>query len=343
MSASLRAFILVFSALCGPKGGSGLLSSPTNVHLTSYNMNLELSWNPPEGAAGDLVYTTEYKSPVAPYRVGCVNTPYLKCDFTSLNISITEYGKYTCRVRAQVGANSSDWVESKQITLDRDTIIGSPNVSLFSNGETIEVSIKDPDFVVSELRNVYSLATYNITYWKDGQLETAKSVSNRQQNRVVLSGLELWTKYCVRVQIITDRNSKPSEPSRPVCESTTSKEEAPWVAVIVTFVIMALAVALVVVAVVYRKSISYFLCPRDALPQHFKEYLLAPPNSSTYLAMRYSHPPKEIYHQISIVAEEGHPLEVAVSSCSRQPDVRAGGELQEKRERLRSTEAVKKS
>ncbi|XP_076602984.1 interleukin-10 receptor subunit beta-like [Chaetodon auriga] len=343
MSASLRAFILMFSALCGPTGGSGLLSGPTNVSLTSHNMNLELRWAPPEGAAGDLVYTTEYKSPVTPYRVGCVNTPHLKCDFTSLNISIVEYGKYTCRVRAQVGEKSSGWVESKEITLDTDTIIGSPNVSLFSNGASIDVSIKDPDFKVSDLKSVYISTTYNITYWKDGQLETAKSISIKQQNRVVLNDLELWTKYCVRVQIFTDRNPNPSEPSRTVCESTTSKEEAPWVAAIVTFVIMALAVALVVVAVVYRKSISHFLCPKDALPQHFKEYLLAPPDSSKYLAMRYSHPPKEIYHQISIVAEEGRPLEVAGSSCSKQPDVRAGGELQEKRERLRSTEAVKKS
>lgn len=42
-------------------------------------------------------------------------------------------------------------------------------------------------------------------------------------------------------------------------------------AAVVTFVVMAMAVALVVVAVVYRKSISHFLCPKDALPQHFKE------------------------------------------------------------------------
>ncbi|XP_041806554.1 interleukin-10 receptor subunit beta-like [Chelmon rostratus] len=343
MSARVCALILTLSALCGSTAASGVLSSPTNVRLTSYNMNLVLRWDPPEGAAGGLVYTTEYKTPVTSYRVGCVNTSHLECDFTRLNISIIEYGIYTGRVQAQVGAKRSGWVESRHITLDKDTIIGSPNVSLFSNGATIDVSIKDPVFVVSELRNVYIFATYNITYWKDGQVEKAKSISNKQQSRVVLSELELWTKYCVQVQINTERNSKPSEPSKIVCESTTSREEAPWVAAIVTFVIMAVAVALVVLAVVYRESISHFLCPKDALPQHFKEYLQAPPTSSTYLAMQYSRPPKEIYHQISIVAEEGRPLEAGGMSCSKQPDVRAGGELQEKRERLKSTEAVKKS
>ena len=42
-------------------------------------------------------------------------------------------------------------------------------------------------------------------------------------------------------------------------------------AAVVTFVVMAMSVALVVVLVVYRKHISHFLCPKDTLPQHFKE------------------------------------------------------------------------
>lgn len=42
---------------------------------------------------------------------------------------------------------------------------------MLSNGPTIEVSIKEPKFAFSELRKVYSLPTYNLTYWKDGQKE----------------------------------------------------------------------------------------------------------------------------------------------------------------------------
>ncbi|KAI3356619.1 hypothetical protein L3Q82_017831, partial [Scortum barcoo] len=280
----------------------GVISTPTNVRLMSYNMNLMLMWDVPEGAASGLVYTAEYKTSVTAYRVGCMNISLLECDFTCLNISISEYGMYTGRVRAQLGAQSSAWVESHQITLDKDTIIGSPNVSLFSNGATIEVSIKDPVFKISALRNVYNLATYNITYWKDGQKAKARSISNIQQNRVVLNDLQPWSKYCVDVQINTDRNTNPSKPSETVCERTTKEEEASWVAAVVTFVIMTMAVALLIVMVVCWKCIYHFLCPKDALPQHFKEYLRVPPNSPIYLAMRNSHPPEEIYHQVSIMA-----------------------------------------
>lgn len=40
---------------------SGRLGTPTNVRLTSYNMDLVLRWDPPVEGASGLVYTAEYK------------------------------------------------------------------------------------------------------------------------------------------------------------------------------------------------------------------------------------------------------------------------------------------
>lgn len=45
----------------------------------------------------------------------------------------------------------------------------------------------------------------------------------------------------------------------------------PWVAAVVTFLVIAVVAAAVALAVVYRKRISNFLCPKDSLPQRFKE------------------------------------------------------------------------
>ncbi|XP_040058053.2 interleukin-10 receptor subunit beta isoform X2 [Gasterosteus aculeatus] len=336
MSAAVCTFILTFFTVLGPTVVSGVLSPPTNVRLTSYDMNLLLVWDSPDGAASGLVYTTQYRAYLSDYRVGCVNISSLECDLSHLSSSISEYGKYTGRVRAQLGTESSAWMESNQITLDQDnpsrilqeillkmaSIISSPNVSLFSNGAAIEVSIKDPVFAISALRKAYHSATYNITYWKDGQMEKARSTSNIQQNRVVLSDLDPWTKYCIQVQINTKLNLNPSKPNTAVCASTTT--EAPWVAAIVTFAIVAVTVALLVVAVVYRKRITHFFCPKDLLPAHFKEYLLAPLNSAMYVAMCNSRPPDEIYNPIIVTdgrtVEEGQPLEAIGRSCSKQTD-----------------------
>nr|XP_057938430.1 interleukin-10 receptor subunit beta-like [Doryrhamphus excisus] len=298
-STSLNAVLVLF--ILG--GSRAVLNTPSNVRLTSINMNLVLRWDSsPESLTGGLLYTTEVKTSVTMYRVGCVNTSTLECDFSSLKFPLSMYGTYTARVHAQQEAESSPWVESNNITMDIDTIIGSPNVSLFSNGATIDVTIEDPVFALSTLRDVYSTATYNITYWKDDQSEKARSISSLQ-NRVILSKLDLWTKYCVQVQInageMTKGNSKLSIPSSTVCESTTTEPEAPWVPALVTFFIMTLTVTLVVIAVVYRKTISHLLCPQDVLPSH----LLETQNSLHDWTTKISDQPEEIYKSVRVIAD----------------------------------------
>lgn len=49
--------------------------------------------------------------------------------------------------------------------------LGPPGVTLVSSGADIEVSINDPVLRISEFKDVYDHATFNITYWKDGQEE----------------------------------------------------------------------------------------------------------------------------------------------------------------------------
>ncbi|KAM4609113.1 cytokine receptor family member b4 [Polymixia lowei] len=318
MPAIILRIILTFSILCGPRVVSGL-NGPRNVRVTSYNMDMVLEWDPPENA-NNVVYKTEYNTSVSDYRDGCVNTTELRCNFTSQVVFLTVFGKYTCRVRAEQGGERSAWVESSSIVMDKHSTIGPPSVSLVPIGANMDVSITDPVFRISNLRGVYNQATYNITYWKKGQEEKAKSMSGVQQNRVVLSKLEPWTKYCVQVQINTEMNANPSQLSNVTCESTTIEEETPWMAAVVTFVVMAMVMSLVAVAVVYRKAISHLLCPKDSLPQHLKEYLLGHPQSSISLAIQKSQPPEEIYHPVSIVAEgnkeEELPLEAGATNCN---------------------------
>ncbi|XP_023806799.1 interleukin-10 receptor subunit beta [Oryzias latipes] len=280
---------------------SGVLNSPTNVQLTSTNMDLVLKWDPPAGAPRDLVYTTELilRKPLMDSKPGCVNTSALQCDLTHLVVSI--YGRYTGRVKAQLGAQSSAWASSDDFLLDKQTSIGPPNVSLYSNGAKLEVSITDPVFVHSSLREIYYYATYNITYWKKDRMKELKHISGLQQNRVVLHSLDPSTEYCVQVQIIASTAQKPSTPSIVHCARTPSEKEPPWVAVVVALFILAGVLTLVVFVVRHWRSLSHFLCPKYAIPEHFKESLLAPPKSSLYLVMQTSQPVEEFSDQISVV------------------------------------------
>ncbi|XP_037543093.1 interleukin-10 receptor subunit beta [Nematolebias whitei] len=295
-SSSLDQNNLVQLLTGNPASVSGVLVSPTNVRLSSNNLDLVLKWDPPDGSPSGVIYTTEFKSSVSGYRNGCVNISAPECDLTS---SVSRYGTYTGRVRVLLGAESSPWVESNQIIPDKDTIIGSPNVSVLSNGWTLEVSITDPEFHDSSLRDVYSSASYNITYWKRGQEEKSK-YELVKQTRVVLNNLDPKSEYCVQVRIVTDRNPNPSKSSSIICESTTD-EESQWVPAVIASVVMVGVVALVVLVVLNWTKISQSLFPKEALPQHI-EALLATPKSSMFLAM--SSELVEEINSVSIVAAE---------------------------------------
>lgn len=303
-------FILTFTAVCPSTVVSGLLGSPRNVSLTSYNMNLVLRWEPPEGATDDVIYTTQLTSQLGHNRDACVNISALQCDIISLGIPIFEYAVYTGLVRAVSGSRSSNWAYSNNVTMDEDTIIGPPSVSVLSNGVDIEVNITDPVFSFSRLRKIYGIVSYSIIYWKEGEKEEAKNISKIQQNRVTISELEPKTKYCVQVRVNLERNRNPGQLSEPICESTTNAGAHPWVEAVVVVFIMAVIVTMVVLGVVYHKQITHFFCPKDMLPEHFIEKLLAHPN----IPVHSSDPPKEIYNQFTMITDEGtveelHPLE----------------------------------
>uniref|UniRef100_A0A3B3UQY7 Interleukin-10 receptor subunit beta-like n=1 Tax=Poecilia latipinna TaxID=48699 RepID=A0A3B3UQY7_9TELE len=207
------------------------------------------------------------RSLVTDYSPGCVNITTFQCELSNFNISC--YGTYIAKVRALLGEDASAWVESKYITLDKETLISPPSVSLLPIGQTLEVSIKDPEFKICSLRNVYTRLRYNITYWKEGQEEQERIHNDYQQDRVILDDLDPLTKYCVQVQLITLTN--PTESSGVLCERTGDTENSPVVAAVIACAVIAVAVAVTVPAMVKWKSISHFIWPKVSLPRHFEK------------------------------------------------------------------------
>uniref|UniRef100_A0A1A7WD89 Interleukin 10 receptor, beta n=3 Tax=Iconisemion striatum TaxID=60296 RepID=A0A1A7WD89_9TELE len=320
MSACVCAFILTSSAVLAVF--SEVPSPPSSVTLNSRNLDLVLSWDPPDRSPGRLSYSTEFRSAITAFQPACQNITELRCDLSLFNISI--YGNYSGRVQALLGARRSPWTASNHIVPDKQTVIGPPSVLLISYHQTLVVGIEDPKFVHSSLRNVFHSVSYNISYWKMGQEREPRHRDRIRQSRMVLDSLDPWSEYCVQVIITTSRNQHPSEPSEVVCEKTSS-EDSPWVPAVIVFVVMVILVVLVVLVVLRWRHISQFLCLKDAVPDSITQTLLAPPESSMFLAMRNSAPIEEINHQVSVVAavrtvEDGGPLQAGESLCSRQPD-----------------------
>ncbi|XP_056431164.1 interleukin-10 receptor subunit beta-like isoform X1 [Gadus chalcogrammus] len=314
----MRTFLTVITLCCATKVVLCALDEPRNARLTSWNMDLVLRWDPPGDPA--VHYTAEFNSMVFKFRPGCVNTSALYCDFTAEASSLTVYGTYIGRVRAQQGQESSVWVESGPLTLDKNTTIGPPNVTLVSHGVHMTINIRDPVFRISKMREVYNQASYNITYWKEGKEGKAQSLIV-QQNPVVLSDLEPLSRYCVKVHISTQNNHRAGDESRVTCEKTADRERTPWLEAVLSFVVMVMVVTVVVVAVLYRKRLSSFLCPSVSLPQHFKENVFETSSSPISVAMENYRPPVETYDQVNVMTtehntDEVRPLVAEEDQCS---------------------------
>ncbi|XP_008402362.1 interferon alpha/beta receptor 1a-like [Poecilia reticulata] len=200
------------------------LTPPHDLFMLTLNTNYTLAWDWDQSAAGSdsATFTVQYtgnhqlqkRNPK--WTTVCAETSGRSCDLTRSGLYYL--GCYTVRVQTNLNGSHSAW-KSLQFCPNKDALIGPPSVSLLPIGQTLEVSIKDPEFKMSSLRNVYSRVRYNITYWKEGQEEQARTHSDVQQDWVVLDNLDPSTKYCVQVRINLTNRSR-IESSSVLCERT---------------------------------------------------------------------------------------------------------------------------
>ncbi|XP_062861832.1 interleukin-10 receptor subunit beta-like [Trichomycterus rosablanca] len=302
-SFGLMMFTAIISLLCFSLSASaGKVPSPQNVRVKSFNMGLVLEWDPPQKApgnisqGGDYRYTTEYKGWHL-FDTACVNISSLSCDFTNL---VTPFVIFMLRVRAELNGESSDWVETEQMSLEEKSIIGAPDVRLQSRSVGIEVDITEPVLKKSNLKEIFSPISFRILYWSTAEDKKEMLVD---QSSVMLTNLKPNVQYCVQAQIILDNRT--SLMSNVSCKITSPNDQVNlWqimLAVVVSFLVTAAFALLIAFAAWSSYRGIRYLHPRAKLPEHFKQYLLERPKSPMLLAMQNITQPKELYYQISII------------------------------------------
>ncbi|NWR50176.1 I10R2 protein, partial [Regulus satrapa] len=197
--------------------------------------------------------------------------------------------------------------------------IGPPEVRLKSEAGALHVDFSGP-FVEHKqdrwpLRHYYGSWKYRILYWKKGstdpELASASQVDTEHSSEI-LSQLEPWTVYCVRVQAVVPEWNKTGELSRELCEQTTHNGVTPvWI--IVTVLVGSMLVMVTAVTVCFFSSFylyrltKHVFCPSYIFPQHLKEFLSKPPS-----ALRPFPPlPQEelvVCDKLTVVSEESQPL-----------------------------------
>ncbi|KAM6207863.1 interferon gamma receptor 1 [Sarcoramphus papa] len=143
--------------------------SPTQIVVTSENFQTILHWQYPP-----MSETPHFIVEIKPYNLGyykivstCVN---ISAHFCDLSREIYEpFASHWLRVKAVVGSQQSEYVETNEFILQKHGKIGPPKLNLSRHGDKIMVDIYHPAFPSVEhlpwIRHIYSELVYLVTFW----------------------------------------------------------------------------------------------------------------------------------------------------------------------------------
>ncbi|XP_064303255.1 interferon gamma receptor 1 [Phalacrocorax carbo] len=168
--------LLALLALAAPRRSAAspgeqpsAVPSPTHVVVTSKNFETFLRWKYPP-----MPETSRFIVEIKPYTLGyykiistCVNTSAYFCD-VSREIN-DPFSSHWLRVKAVVGSQQSEYVETKEFILQKHGKIGPPELNLLRQGDKIVVDIYHPAFPSVELfpgiEGTFSDSMYLVTFW----------------------------------------------------------------------------------------------------------------------------------------------------------------------------------
>ncbi|KAM7028082.1 interferon gamma receptor 1 [Passerculus sandwichensis] len=161
--------LLAVAALLAPRRSAAsqgeqppAVPSPTGVVVTSENFKTVLHWQYPP-----ISETPHFIVEIKPYNLGeykeistCVNTSAHFCDVSE---EICEpYSSHWLKVKAVVGSEQSEYVETNEFILQKHGKIGPPKLNISRHGDEIMVDIHHPVFPLSCI-DIYSSLGYLVT------------------------------------------------------------------------------------------------------------------------------------------------------------------------------------
>ncbi|MGH0121908.1 UNVERIFIED_CONTAM: hypothetical protein FKN15_077099 [Acipenser sinensis] len=272
-------------------GITGELPFPQNIRVKAVNTQyiLEWDWDPQqydESVRFTAEYIHEYERYSKEYSFNrvCYRIPQTQCDFTYQDIHY--FGRQYLRLRAESKNITSKWKELK-FCPEEHSALGPPSkVDVESRNGLLKVNITDPlthkNESMQNLMKIYFL----IVYWKN--TSTAENLTLTVNNaETLLTGLEPWTLYCLRVQAFNIQFRKRSQFTEPVCRLTTCKDDG-LTPVLMALLIFISSVGLLLfcsygVYVIY-KVIKYSCFPQ--LPDSMQLYVITPNLQYTELLLK---------------------------------------------------------
>ncbi|XP_056088605.1 interferon alpha/beta receptor 1a-like, partial [Rhinichthys klamathensis goyatoka] len=292
-------------------------SCPQNLSVQSLNTQYVLRWDwddDQQSAINEpLTFTAQYLSAVnsrkAPHKQNwstvCADVLERHCDFTDAGLRYL--GINLLRVRANTAEQFSNWT-SINFCPDKEADLGPPSsVKLTSVKGDLEINIADPLSSTNEsMKTLAENMSYLIHYWKRPQGYQKAEVLKTKNNVVMLSELDRWTWYCVRVQSRYDIYNKTSVFSDTHCIRTEGL--TPYWQICLYFLLALLIclyflLALLVWFSFYKvfKSLKSIFYPNVHLPHHIQELWLSDSETPHLLPPRCS---GSVWDQLDMISAE---------------------------------------
>ncbi|KFQ83867.1 Interferon gamma receptor 2, partial [Phoenicopterus ruber ruber] len=175
---------------------SARLPAPKDVMIYSYNFRSSLRWSPVEVDRGLVLYTVHFKTRAFNQwdEMNCTRITQTECSFPW---SLKERRwTFFLRVRAELGEETSEWVETAPFVAERNTTIGPPKVNSVSvSSDSLLISVTPPfGFEAGD-----SLQ-YHVAYWENATSTTKKEM--KMSNTLFkIENLKELTLYCFRIQV----------------------------------------------------------------------------------------------------------------------------------------------
>ncbi|MGH0118642.1 UNVERIFIED_CONTAM: hypothetical protein FKN15_047622 [Acipenser sinensis] len=266
-------------------------SGAKNIRVKAVNTQyiLEWDWDPQQydesvRFTAEYIYEYERYSKEYSFNRVCYKIPQTQCDFTYQDIHYFE-GQYL-RLRAESKNVTSKWKELK-FCPEEHSALGPPSkVDVESRNGLLKVNITDPLTHKNESMQTLIKISFLIVYWKN--TSTAENLTLTVNNtETLLTGLEPWTLYCLRVQAFNIQFRKRSQFTEPVCRLTTCKDDGltpVWMALFVFISSVGLLLFCSYGVYVIYKVIKYSCFPQ--LPDSMQLYEITPNFQYTELLLK---------------------------------------------------------
>ncbi|XP_040003875.1 cytokine receptor family member b2 isoform X2 [Xiphias gladius] len=198
------------------------LPAPSNVSISSFNMEHSVSFLPGPGTPSDTHFTVQIVCHRKNWRpvVDCLElTAGQICNLT--RVFKDPYTQYKARVQAFTPTQTSNWTVSAWFQPLTDTVLGPPDVSVSGCGNCLILQLRVPATrglqQNLQLKSLYRGVIFHVQRTRDGA-QFRLNLPYNEEN--VITYLQPGVEYCVTVSVTALLNSNPVS-SKPYCAFTS--------------------------------------------------------------------------------------------------------------------------